>query len=63
MTWDLRFAWENRIGVKTETLFANLDISNVLNRRNVALHLDDWAGGYEEFELGRHFQLEFGYRF
>ncbi|NYZ64265.1 TonB-dependent receptor [Luteimonas deserti] len=63
MTWDLRFAWQNTIGVKQETLFANLDVTNVLNRRNVATHMDDWAGGYEEFELGRHFQLELGYRF
>ncbi len=63
MTWDLRLAWENRIGVKQETLFANLDITNVLNRRNVATHIDNWAGGYEEYELGRHFQLELGYRF
>ena len=63
MTWDLRFAWQSRIGVQRETLFANLDVTNVLNRRNVAEHIDDWAGGYEEFELGRHFQLELGYRF
>lgn len=63
MTWDLRFAWENTIGVQRETLFANLDVTNVLNRRNVAQHMDDWAGAYEEFELGRHFQLEVGYRF
>ncbi len=63
MTWDLRLAWENRIGVKQETLFANLDITNVLDRRSVASHIDDWAGGYEEYELGRHFQLELGYRF
>ncbi|MBD9479083.1 TonB-dependent receptor [Pseudoxanthomonas sp. PXM02] len=63
MTWDLRVAWESRIGVKQETVFANLDVTNVLNRRNIASHIDDWAGAYEEYELGRHFQLELGYRF
>lgn len=63
MTWDLRFAWENTIGVKAETLFANLDVTNVLNRRNVSSHVDDYAGAFEEYELGRHFQLEVGYRF
>lgn len=63
MTWDLRLAWAKRLGVKQETVFANLDVTNVLNRRNVASHIDDFAGGYEEYELGRHFQLELGYRF
>lgn len=63
MTWDLRVGWEKVIGVKDETVFSNLDVTNVLNRRNVAQHIDDWAGAYEEYEMGRQFQLQVGYRF
>lgn len=63
MTWDLRLAWERRLGVQQETVFSNLDITNVLDRTNTSAYIEDWQGSYAEYELGRHFQLEIGYRF
>lgn len=58
ITWDMRISWEYPVAAK-HTVFINLDVMNVLNKRNPAL----WSSSEITYDLGRQFVLELGYQF
>ncbi|MBA4502299.1 TonB-dependent receptor plug domain-containing protein [Marinobacterium marinum] len=63
LTWDMRVGWQKAVG-SNETLFANLDIGNVLNDKNTIGSSSSSSTSAEiDYELGRNFTLEVGYRF
>ena len=67
-TWDMRIGFEIDI-YGGNTLYANVDIFNVLNRKNLAI--TSFSGvsaqnGYSKapyYEIGRQFWFEIGYKF
>jgi len=68
-TWDMRFSYEKKIH-KDIKGFVNLDIYNILNRKNESSSNDgsySWDGsyyqyndGYFDYDAGRQFWLEVG---
>lgn len=63
LTWDTRVAWELPI-TRNETAFVNLDIGNLLNRRNMIGSSSSTNTNAEtHYELGRNYTLEVGFRF
>ncbi|TBU94815.1 hypothetical protein DNJ95_10970 [Stutzerimonas kirkiae] len=63
LTWDMRAGWELPLG-KTEAAFVNLDVGNLLNRRNTIGSSSSTSLTAEiDYELGRNYTLEVGYRF
>lgn len=63
LTWDMRVGWEQALG-NHQAVFANLDVGNVLNRRNAIGSSSSYSTTAElDYELGRNFTLEVGYRF
>lgn len=59
LNWDLRLAWEQATG-QQQAVFVNLDINNVLNRPNI---YSVSATDLPQYETGRAFWVELGYRF
>lgn len=63
LTWDTRIGWEMPLS-SAEAVFLNLDIGNVLNRRNVIGSSSSTNTNAEvDYELGRNYTLEVGFRF
>jgi|TARA_B100001059_G_scaffold98384_1_gene98019 hypothetical protein len=63
LTWDMRVGWEQALG-NHQAVFASLDVGNVLNRRNAIGSSSSYSTTAElDYELGRNFTLEVGYRF
>lgn len=58
LSWDMNIGWSQKV-VGTQSLFANLRIDNVLNRSMNLAPVD----GIPQYETGRQFWLELGYRF
>lgn len=62
-TWDTRIAWELPLGA-SEAAFVNLDVGNLLNHRNsIGNSSSSNLSSEIEYELGRNYTLEVGYRF
>ena len=58
LSWDMNIGWSQKV-VGTQSIFANLRIDNVLNRSMNLAPVD----GIPQYETGRQFWLELGYRF
>lgn len=61
-TWNVRLAWERDLPAQVGTVYANIDITNVLNRRNI-YGVSPSVGNAPLYDIGRQFWLEVGYRF
>ena len=59
LNWDTRLAWELPTA-KEQAVFVNLDISNLLDKAIVSNTDND---DYVNYEVGRQFMVEVGYRF
>ncbi len=59
LNWDLRLAWELPTA-KEQAVFVNLDVTNVLDKAIVS---DTDSDDYVNYEVGRQFMVEVGYRF
>ena len=59
-TWDLRVKWEIPTG-KEQALFMAVDVTNVTNRANEIVSSSKLAR--TNYEIGRQYWLEVGYRF
>lgn len=59
LTWDTRLAWELPTGDE-QAVFVNLDVSNLLDKAIVSTTDTD---AYANYEVGRQFMVEVGYRF
>ena len=57
-SWDIRLSYEKNL-VKNSAFFANLDISNLLNRKNIGT-ID--STGVMSYDAGRQIWLEVGYK-
>ncbi len=57
-SWDIRLSYEKNL-VKNSAFFANLDISNLLNRKNIGT-ID--STGVMSYDTGRQIWLEVGYK-
>ncbi|WP_312238152.1 hypothetical protein, partial [Stenotrophomonas sp.] len=62
LTWDLRLGWEQALPGRVGTVFANLDVTNLLDR-TTAYGVSSSAAQTVYYETGRQFWLELGYRF
>lgn len=61
ITWDTRVNWEVETGAD-QAAFVNLDITNLLDRVNVSGNTYG-STTVTEYEVGRQFTVEVGYRF
>ena len=59
LTWDTRVAWEMPTA-KEQTVFVNLDVTNLLDKKIVGA---TETSGLATYEVGRQFMLEVGYTF
>ena len=59
LTWDTRVAWEMPTA-KDQAVFVNLDVSNLLDKTIVS---STDTNGVLNYEVGRQFMLEVGYKF
>ena len=59
LNWDVRISWEKALAGQ-QAAFVNLDIFNLLNRQNVT---SLGAQDIPQYETGRSFWVELGYRF
>ncbi len=62
LTWNVRLGWERELSAQAGTVYANVDITNVLNRRNV-YGASSAVGNAPLYDIGRQFWLEVGYRY
>lgn len=62
LTWDLRLAWEQPLPSSAGRIFANVDVTNLLDKAN-AYGESSSATRTVLYETGRQFWLELGYRF
>ena len=58
LSWDMNIGWSKKV-TGTQSIFANLRIDNVLNR---SMQLEP-VNNIPQYETGRQFWLELGYRF
>jgi hypothetical protein len=58
LSWDMNIGWSQKV-TGTQSVFANLRIDNVLNR---SMQLEP-VNNIPQYETGRQFWLELGYRF
>ncbi len=61
-TWNMALRWERDLPSTAGTVYSQLDISNVLNRRNIH-GVSSSAGRAPFYDIGRQFTLEVGYRY
>lgn len=61
-TWDLRLGIEKQV-YKKNTLYANIDVYNVLDKVNLTLSNNSKRNPSLTYEVGRQFWLEVGYRY
>lgn len=61
-TWNMRVGWERDLPAQVGTVYANVDITNLLNRRNI-YGASPSVGNAPLYDIGRQFWLEVGYRF
>lgn len=61
-TWDLRLGIEKQV-YKKNTLYANIDVYNVLDKVNITVLNNSKGNPSPTYEIGRQFWLEVGYRY